>query len=174
MPVFGPLGVDGGLVDDAGGLSHDAYLIEWRLEFAALDVFVRHPYRREDGLVDEAPLDRCGAQVEVVDVMAEDCQHQLERLLDLVVTGNISRALPLAAIVYGHDVRIVSDHAELVVRGRAAQKGAGFDAPRPGELAGCGVLRYGELAIDTASRVVTYGPMSVELRRREYVPARPR
>lgn len=36
------------------------------------------------------------------------------------------------------------------------------------QLAGCRVLRYGELTIDTASRVVTYGPMPVELRRREY------
>jgi DNA-binding response OmpR family regulator len=80
--------------------------------------------------------------------------------------------LPLAAIVYGHDVQIVSGparlDAELVVRGRASQAGAGFDAPRPGELAGSGVLRYGELQIDTSSRVVTYGPMPVELRRREY------
>jgi DNA-binding response OmpR family regulator len=85
---------------------------------------------------------------------------------------NIPRALPLAAFVYGHDVRIVSDparlDAELVVRSRASQAGAGFDAPRPGEHAGCSVLRYGELTIDTASRVVTYGPMPVELRRREY------
>jgi DNA-binding response OmpR family regulator len=79
---------------------------------------------------------------------------------------------PLAAIVYGHDVRVVSDPArldlELVVRGRASQEGAGFDPLRPGECAGSGVLRYGELQIDAASRVVTYGPMPVELRRREY------
>jgi DNA-binding response OmpR family regulator len=62
---------------------------------------------------------------------------------------------PLAALVYGHNVRVVSDparlNAELVVR----------------ELAGS-VLRYGELQIDARSRVVTYGPMPVELRRREY------
>ena len=75
---------------------------------------------------------------------------------------------PLAAIIYGHDVRVVSDPARLVVRGRASQGGAGFDSLSPGELAGSGVLRYGELQIDAASRVVTYGPMPVELRRREY------
>lgn len=63
---------------------------------------------------------------------------------------------PLAAIVYGHNVRVVSDparlDAEMVVR----------------ERAGSGVLRYGELQIDERSRVVTYGQMPVELRRREY------
>jgi DNA-binding response OmpR family regulator len=87
---------------------------------------------------------------------------------------NIPRALPLAIAIYGHDVRIVSDPAllggELVVHDRRSQ-GARFDAqrtPRSGELAGSGVLRYGELTIDTASRVVAYASLPVELRRREY------
>lgn len=87
---------------------------------------------------------------------------------------NIPRALPLALVIYGHDVRIVSDPAllggELVVHDRRSQ-GARFGArriPRPGELAGSGALRYGELSIDTRSRVVTYGPMRVNLRRRDY------
>jgi DNA-binding response OmpR family regulator len=78
---------------------------------------------------------------------------------------------PLAALVYGRDVRVVSDparlDAEMLVRGRASQGGAEFDPLCPGELAGS-ILRYGELQIDAASRVVTYGPMPVELRRREY------
>jgi DNA-binding response OmpR family regulator len=87
---------------------------------------------------------------------------------------NIPRALPLAIAIYGHDVRIVSDPAllggELVVHDRRPQ-GARFDAqriPRPGELAGSGALRYGELTVDTRTRRATYGPMPVELRRREY------
>jgi DNA-binding response OmpR family regulator len=87
---------------------------------------------------------------------------------------NIPRALPLAIAIYGHDVRIVGDPAllggELVVLDRRSQ-GARFDAqriPRPGELAGSGALRYGELTIDTSARRVTYGPMPVDLRRREY------
>jgi hypothetical protein len=87
---------------------------------------------------------------------------------------NIPRALPLALVIYGHDVRIVSDPAmlggELVVLDRASQ-GARFDAqrtPRSAELAGSGVLRYDQLTIDTASRRVMYGPMCLELRRREY------
>jgi DNA-binding response OmpR family regulator len=62
--------------------------------------------------------------------------------------------IPLAALVYGHDVRVVSDPARL-------------DAQLASQ-AGSDVLRYDELSIDTASRVVTYGPMPVELRRREY------
>src|SRR5271167_762841 len=85
---------------------------------------------------------------------------------------NIPQALPLAAIVYGHDVRVISDPAmldrELSVCDRASQGGAGLDAPRPGELAGSGALHYGELSIDTRSRVVTYALMPVKLRRREY------
>jgi DNA-binding response OmpR family regulator len=87
---------------------------------------------------------------------------------------NIPRALPLAIAIYGHDVRIVSDPAlltgELRVYDRRSQC-ARFDAqrtPRPGELAGSGALQYGELAIDTRSRVVTYALMPVALRRREY------
>jgi DNA-binding response OmpR family regulator len=85
---------------------------------------------------------------------------------------NNPRAWPLAVAIYGHDVRVVSDPAmldrELSVCGRASQGGAGLDAPRPGELAGSGALQYGELAIDTRSRVVTYSLVPVELRRREY------
>jgi DNA-binding response OmpR family regulator len=87
---------------------------------------------------------------------------------------NIPRALPLAVAIYGHDVSIIGDPAllngELVVLDRRSQ-GARFGArrtPRPGELAGSGALRYGELSIDTRSRVVTYGSMPVKLRRREY------
>jgi DNA-binding response OmpR family regulator len=87
---------------------------------------------------------------------------------------NIPRALPLAIAIYGHDLRVVSDPAllggELVVLDHRPQ-GAGFDAqrtPRSGELAGSGVLSYGELTIDTRSRVVTYALMPVALRRREY------
>jgi DNA-binding response OmpR family regulator len=88
---------------------------------------------------------------------------------------DIPRALPLAVAIYGHDVRIVS-YPEmlggklLLVYDRAAQ-GARFVAQRTpcsGELAGSGVLFYGELTIDTASRVVRFGSISVELRRREY------
>jgi DNA-binding response OmpR family regulator len=79
--------------------------------------------------------------------------------------------MPLAVVVYGHDVRIVSDPAMLggvpVVIDRSSRRGAG-DVSRPGELAGSGVLRYGELTIAAPSRVVKYGPMPVELRRREY------
>lgn len=81
---------------------------------------------------------------------------------------NIPQGLPLAAIVYGHNVRVVSGAARLDAHGRGSQGGAECDAPRPGELAGCGLLRYGELQIDTGSRVVAYGSMPVELRRREY------
>lgn len=87
---------------------------------------------------------------------------------------NNPRALPLAIAVYGHDVRIVGDPAllggELVLLDRRSQ-GAGFGAQRtspPGELAVSGVLSYGELTIDTRSRVVRYGWVPVELRRREY------
>lgn len=87
---------------------------------------------------------------------------------------NNPRAMPLAVAIYGHDVRVISDPAmldrELVVHDRIS-KGARRGAqrtPRPGELAGSGALRYGELAINTRSRVVTYGPMPVMLRRREY------
>lgn len=87
---------------------------------------------------------------------------------------NTPRALPLAVAIYGHDVRVVSDPAMLggellLVYDRAAQD-ARFAAriPCSGELAGSGALSYGELRIDTASRTVTYGPMPVELRRREY------
>lgn len=71
---------------------------------------------------------------------------------------NIPRALPLAVAIYGHDVRIVGDPAllggGLVVLDRRSHEGTWFDAqhtPRPGELAGSGVLRYGELTIDTGS-----------------------
>jgi DNA-binding response OmpR family regulator len=81
--------------------------------------------------------------------------------------------MPLAVVIYGHDVRVISDPAmldrELVVHDRTSQ--ARFGArrtPRPGELAGSGALSYGELMIDTRSRVVTYALMPVELRRREY------
>ncbi len=87
---------------------------------------------------------------------------------------NIPRALPLAIAIYGHDVRIVSDPAlltgELVIHDRRSQ-GARFDAQRtarPGELAGSGVQRYGELTVDTRSRMVAYALVPVELRRREY------
>lgn len=84
---------------------------------------------------------------------------------------NIPRALPLAVVVYGHDVRVVSDPAlltgERVVHDRKFDS-AGFGRPRLGELAGSGVLRYDELLIDTRSRIVMYGPARVELRRREY------
>jgi DNA-binding response OmpR family regulator len=85
---------------------------------------------------------------------------------------DIPRALPLAVAIYGHDVRVVSDPAMLggellLVYDRTAQD-ARFAAPRSGELAGSGALSYGELRIDTSSRTVTYGPMPVELRRREY------
>ncbi len=64
--------------------------------------------------------------------------------------------IPLAALVYGHDVRVVSDPARLDAE-LASQAGAG-----------CDVLRYGELTIDTASRTVAYASLPVELRRREY------
>jgi DNA-binding response OmpR family regulator len=77
---------------------------------------------------------------------------------------NIPRASPLAVAIYGHDVRIVSDPAVLERVDRASQ-GA---SSRLGGLAGSGVLRYDELAIDTRTRVVTYGPLPVGLRRREY------
>jgi len=82
------------------------------------------------------------------------------------------RAMPLAVAIYGHDVRVISDPAMLdrVVYERMSQdarRGA-QRIPRLGELAGSGVLRYGELQIDTRSRVVTYGPIPVVLRRREY------
>jgi DNA-binding response OmpR family regulator len=77
---------------------------------------------------------------------------------------NIPRASPLAGLIYGHDVRIVNDPAMLERADRASQ-GA---SSRLGVLAGSGVLRYGELAIDTRTRIVTYGPMPVALRRREY------
>lgn len=77
---------------------------------------------------------------------------------------NIPRASPLAVAIYGHDVRIVSDPAVLERVDRASQ-GA---SSRLGVLAGSGVLRYDELAIDTRTRIVTYGPMPVALRRREY------
>jgi DNA-binding response OmpR family regulator len=69
---------------------------------------------------------------------------------------NIPCRLPLAAIVYGHDVRIVSDPAMLAAES-AGQRGARSR-----------VLRYGGLMIDTASRAVTYALTPVELRRREY------
>lgn len=82
--------------------------------------------------------------------------------------------MPLAIAIYGHDVRIVSDPAlltgELVIHDRRSQ-GARFDAQRtarPGELAGSGVQRYGELTVDTRSRMVAYALVPVELRRREY------
>ncbi len=88
---------------------------------------------------------------------------------------NIPRALPLAVAIYGHDVRVVSDPAmlgrELVVHDRASNTGARFDAqrtPRSAELAGSGVLRYGELVVDPRTRIVLYGSMPVCLRRREY------
>jgi DNA-binding response OmpR family regulator len=85
---------------------------------------------------------------------------------------DIPRALPLAIAIYGHDVRIVSDPAMLggvpVVTDRTSRRDTGVNAPRPGELAGSGVLRYNKLTIDTRSRIVQYGPMPVELRRREY------
>jgi DNA-binding response OmpR family regulator len=61
-------------------------------------------------------------------------------------------SIPLAALVYGHDVQIVSDPVQLVAR-----RGMGSR-----------VLHYHELQIDATSRVVTYGPMPVKLRRREY------
>jgi DNA-binding response OmpR family regulator len=82
--------------------------------------------------------------------------------------------MPLAVAIYGHDVRVISDPAmldrELVVHDRISQ-GARRGAqrtPRPGELAGSGALQYGELAINTRSRLVRYGPMPVTLRRLEY------
>jgi DNA-binding response OmpR family regulator len=88
---------------------------------------------------------------------------------------NNPRAWPLAVAIYGHDVRVVSDPAmldrELVVHDRASNEGERFDGrriPRSGELAGSGVLRYGELTIDPRTRTVVYGPMPVRLRRREY------
>jgi DNA-binding response OmpR family regulator len=85
---------------------------------------------------------------------------------------NNPRAMPLAVAIYGHDVRVISDPAmldrELSVCDRASQGGAGLDAPRPGELAGSGVLSYGELTIDTRSRMVVYASLPVALRRREY------
>jgi DNA-binding response OmpR family regulator len=84
---------------------------------------------------------------------------------------NIPRALPLAVLIYGHDVRIVSDPAMLggvpVVMERTPQRGAG-DVPRPAGLAGSGVLRCDKLTIDTSARTVTYGSVPVRLRRREY------
>jgi DNA-binding response OmpR family regulator len=87
---------------------------------------------------------------------------------------NNPRAMPLAVAIYGHDVRVISDPAMLdrvlVVHDRISQGGrrGAQRTPRPGELAGSGALRYGELAVNTRSRVVTYGPMPVMLRRREY------
>lgn len=71
---------------------------------------------------------------------------------------------------------IVADPAllggELVVLDRRSQQDARCGAqrtPRPGELAGSGgVLRYGELVIDTTSRTVAYASLPIELRRREY------
>lgn len=84
---------------------------------------------------------------------------------------NIPRAMPLAVVIYGHDVRVISDPVLLggvpVVIARASQRGAGH-IPRPGELAGSGVLRYDVLRIDVRSRVVKYGPTPIDLRRREY------
>ena len=84
---------------------------------------------------------------------------------------NIPRAMPLAVVGYGHDVRVVSDPVLLggvpVVIDRTAQTGAG-DTPRPGVLAGSGVLRCDKLTIDTSARIVTYGSIPVPLRRREY------
>jgi hypothetical protein len=74
-----------GLIDDAGGLADDADLMEWCVELGVVDFLVGDPYRRKDGLVEEAPLDRVGAEVEVVDVVAEDGEDQCERVLDLPV-----------------------------------------------------------------------------------------
>jgi len=72
-------------------------------------------------------------------------------------------------------VRVVSDPAmldpEMVVRDRASNEGASFDArrtPYSGELAGSGALRYGELTVDPRTHMVMYGPTPVRLRRREY------
>jgi hypothetical protein len=72
---------------------------------------------------------------------------------------NNPRAWPLAVAIYGHDVHVVSDPAmldrELVVHDRASNEGARFDArrtPRSAELAGSGVLCYGELTVDPRTR----------------------
>jgi DNA-binding response OmpR family regulator len=88
---------------------------------------------------------------------------------------NNPRAWPLAVAIYGHDVHVVSDPAmldrELVVHDRASNEGARLDArrtPRSAELAGSGVLYYGELTVDPRTRAVMYGSMPVRLRRREY------
>jgi DNA-binding response OmpR family regulator len=87
---------------------------------------------------------------------------------------NNPRAMPLAVAIYGHDVRVISDPAvldrELDVldrRSQGARSGA-QRTPCPGGLAGSGAMRYGELAIDTRSRVVTYALVPVVLRRLEY------
>ncbi len=88
---------------------------------------------------------------------------------------NNPRAWPLAVAIYGHDVHVVSDPAmldrELIVHDRASNEGARLDArrtPRSVELAGSGALRYDELTVDPRTRMVTFGPMPVRLRRREY------
>lgn len=88
---------------------------------------------------------------------------------------NNPRAWPLAVAIYGHDVRVVSNPAmldrEMVVRDRAPNEGASFDArrtPYSGELAGSGALSYGELTVDPRTHTVMYGPTPVRLRRREY------
>jgi DNA-binding response OmpR family regulator len=60
---------------------------------------------------------------------------------------------------------------ELAVHDRASNEGARFDArrtPRSAELAGSGVLYYGDLTVDPRTRAVMYGSMPVRLRRREY------
>lgn len=80
--------------------------------------------------------------------------------------------MPLAVAIYGYDVRVISDPAMLdrVVYERMSKdawRGA-QRISRLGELAGSGALSYGELAIDTCSRVVTYASIPVVLRRREY------
>jgi DNA-binding response OmpR family regulator len=86
---------------------------------------------------------------------------------------DIPRALPVAVVIYGRDIRLVSDPAMLAGIASMSQRDA-----RPGaqralsgmEPAGSGLrtLSYGELVIDTAARAVTFGAMGVELRPREY------
>jgi hypothetical protein len=73
FPVFGLICEPfSGLIDDAGGLGDGLDCIERRVELGVLDVFVGDPDRRENGLIDEASLIGGGAQVEVVEVVAED------------------------------------------------------------------------------------------------------
>ena len=86
---------------------------------------------------------------------------------------DIPRALPVAVVIYGRDIRLVSDPAMLAGIVSMSQGSARADAQRAlrgMEPAGSGLrtLSYGELVIDTAARTVIFGAVAVELRPREY------